>query len=188
MQVPYLNPQKKVLFKRLITPSHVAGDDPAYDYEVLKLAQAVLTEAQTVIDEIERPDNAGAEVEPAAPSIVGAFISSIDKRMIVMSTGNPRAVKSAHKPLTLDPHTDENYALQSWRVFTTEKASGVRTDYKIPETQRAMYEQVYVSGIAPEFRVLAEGVMTRSERRDRRNTETEKLLALGYVIATTSWN
>ena len=127
-------------------------------------------------------------VERAVPSIIGAFFSPIDKRVIVLSAQAENAVASADVPLSLEVTDEINLAVISWYRFVQEKKTDTPTEYHIPPSQRDLYEQIYASGKPPVFKILERGDMTRTQRRDGRTAHLERLVADGHVLGSVDWN
>ena len=162
------------------------ASDPHYKADLLeriRYVKAALREFEVYLEEDKSPF-----VERAVPSIIGAFFSPIDKRVIVLSAQAENAVASADVPLSLDVTDEINLAVISWYRFVQEKKTGTPTEYHIPPSQRDLYEEIYASGKPPVFTVLERGDMTRTQRRDGRTAHLERLVADGHVLGSVDWN
>ena len=62
-------------------------------------------------------------------SVVGIFLSAIEKRILVFTSMHGFALVSAHEPLTLDATDSRNRRVRSWNTFGIERVIGERSSH-----------------------------------------------------------
>lgn len=173
---------KQEILSRVLMPI-VSRGDPSYNEQRIKIAEQVIAFAQAAIENAKKPVE-----DKASMSVVGVFMSPVERRFLIFTSTHEAALSTAGQSLTLDPSKNTNQLVRSWNTFVNEQVTGEKSIHHITDDQRAFYGTVYHSGREPIFHVVARDVMDREQRKQSRESETAKLVAAGWSLASKSWN